>query len=96
MTSRHGARDVLWQSQSRSETFTDLPLWLINAKSLDGGLALWHKRLGHLGLEGIEHLADKALVTGLNVGANGQMELCKGCVFRSQPTVANEQRTFSS
>ena len=38
-----------------------------------------HKRVGHLGKVGMEGLARKGLVKGLEDGVAGEMEMCEGC-----------------
>ena len=38
-----------------------------------------HRRVGHLGKVGMERLARKGLVRGLEGGVAGEMEMCEGC-----------------
>jgi transposase InsO family protein len=47
-------------------------------------LELWHRRLGHLGADGIKFLSSKGLVVGLDIASEKSLELCKGCLEGKQ------------
>src|SRR5262249_7439671 len=48
------------------------------------GMTLWHRRLGHLGIDQIRLLSTRKLVSGLEVKTGENLELCKGCVQGKQ------------
>jgi len=47
-------------------------------------IGLWHRRLGHLGADGVRQLVAKNLVSGIDVDKNDQLALCKGCTYGKQ------------
>src|SRR5262249_46348763 len=52
--------------------------------TLGNSMALWHQRMGHLGINSIRQMETKGLVTGLDLGNADDMELCKGCIHGKQ------------
>ena len=43
-------------------------------------LALWHQRLGHLGVQNVKLLQSKNLVVGMDLGDACELPFCEGCV----------------
>src|SRR5215212_4258572 len=51
---------------------------------VEANIGLWHRRLGHLGVNGVEQLVTKNLANGINISKNDKLVLCKGCVHGKQ------------
>lgn len=46
-----------------------------------GSLKLWHHRLGHVNEVTLKHMVTKAIVTGVEMPAEGTLGTCEGCIM---------------
>lgn len=54
------------------------------AEAHKADMALWHQRMGHLGVDSIRKLVTNGMVKDLDLHDDNDMELCKGCILGKQ------------
>jgi transposase InsO family protein len=54
------------------------------SQAVKANIGLWHRRLGHLGADGVMQLVTKNLANDIDVSKDDKLALCKGCVHGKQ------------